>query len=60
MNVDIVENFLLYQTAQEIWEVVRETYSSSENSSGQFAIKCIFHDLRQGDLIVTQYFKTLT
>ena len=60
MNVDIGENFLLYETPQEIWEVVRETYSSSENTSELFAIESILHDLRQGDLAVTQYFNTLT
>ncbi|XP_024030846.1 uncharacterized protein LOC112094389 [Morus notabilis] len=60
MNVDIGENFLLYETAQEIWEAVRETYSSSENTSELFAIESILHDLRQGDLAVTQYFNTLT
>ena len=60
MNVDIGENFLLYETAQEIWESVKEIYSSSENTSKLFAIESILHDLRQGDLAVTQYFNTLT
>ena len=46
MNVDIGENFLLYETAHEIWEVVRETYSSSENTSELYAIEVIPHDLR--------------
>ena len=50
MNVDIGENFLLHEIAQEIWEAARET----------FTIELIFHDLRHGDLIVMQYFKTLT
>ena len=38
MKVDIGENFLLYETAKEIWEAVRETYSSSESTSELFAI----------------------
>ena len=54
------ENFLLYETIQEIWEAVTETYSSSENTSELFAIESILHDLQQGDLIVTQFFNTLT
>ena len=59
MNVDIGENFLLDETAQEIWEAVRETYFSSENTLELFAIESILHDLWQGDLTVKQYFNTL-
>ena len=32
MNNNIGENFLLYGTAKEIWDVAREMYSSSENT----------------------------
>ena len=60
MNVDIGENFLLYETAQKILKAIRETYSSYENTSKLFAIESILHDLRQGNLTVTQYFNTLT
>ena len=45
MNVDIGKNFLLYETAHEIWEAVRETYSSSENTSEFFVIESVLHDL---------------
>lgn len=32
MNNDIGENFLLYGTTKEIWDVAREMYSSSKNT----------------------------
>ena len=59
MNVDIGENFLLYETTHKIWEAVRETYSNFENTSELFAIESILHDLRQEYLTVTQYFNIL-
>ena len=60
MTNDIGENFLLYGTAQEIWDVARKTYSNNENTAELFEIETILHDLRQGDLSVTQYFNVLT
>ena len=39
MTNEIGENFLLYETAQEIWEVARELYSSKENTSELFEIE---------------------
>jgi hypothetical protein len=59
MTNEIGENFLLYGTAKEIWEAARETYSSSENTSELFEIEAVLHDLRQGELSITQYFNTL-
>ena len=60
MNNNIGENFLLYETATEIWEAAKETYSSSDNMSELFGIESTLYDLRQGDLSVTQYYNTLT
>ncbi|XP_058068722.1 uncharacterized protein LOC131218054 [Magnolia sinica] len=60
MTNEIGENFLLYGTAKDIWVAAKETYSSFDNSSELFAIESILHDLRQGDLTVTQYFNALT
>jgi len=45
---------------QQIWDTTRETYSSFENTSELFEIEAVLHDLRQGDLSVTQYFNTLS
>ncbi|XP_073119738.1 uncharacterized protein [Henckelia pumila] len=39
---------------------LKETYSDSENTSETFEIEAALHDLRQGDLSVTQYFNTLS
>ena len=60
MNTDIGENFLLYGTTKEIWDAARETYSNFENTSEIFEIEATLHDLRQGDLSVTQYFNILS
>ncbi|KAL5747777.1 hypothetical protein ACOSQ2_025074 [Xanthoceras sorbifolium] len=60
MNNDIGENFLLYDTAEKIWNAARETYSNSDNASELFGIESTLHDLRQGDLSVIQYFNSLT
>ncbi|PKU77888.1 hypothetical protein MA16_Dca005720 [Dendrobium catenatum] len=60
MNIEVCENFLLYEMAQEICEAIKETYSSSDNTSKLFAIETILHDYRQGDLTISQYFNTLT
>ncbi|XP_073315737.1 uncharacterized protein [Primulina huaijiensis] len=60
MSLEVGENFLLYETAKDVWEVVRETYSSSNNTSELSAIESALHDLRQGKLSVTQYYNALT
>ncbi|KAL5808179.1 hypothetical protein ACOSQ3_028870 [Xanthoceras sorbifolium] len=60
MNNDIGENFLLYDTAEEIWNAARDTYSNSDNTSELFGIESTLHDLRQGDMSVTQYSNSLT
>lgn len=52
MNNDIGENFLLYTTAKELWDAVKDSYSSSENTSELFAIKAALYDLRQDDTSV--------
>ena len=59
MNNEIGENFMFYETTKEIWDVGRETYFDNENTAELFQFKSILHDLRQGDMSVTQYFKTL-
>lgn len=60
MTTDIGENFLLYQTAQEIWEAARETYSTQEKSAEIFEVESLLQDLKQGDMLVNQYYNSLT
>lgn len=53
MNNGISENFLLHETAKEIWDAAKETYSNSDNTSEQFGVESTLHDLWQGELSVT-------
>ncbi|EXC05244.1 hypothetical protein L484_002665 [Morus notabilis] len=59
-HVMVGENFLLYSTVREIWDAAKEFYSSKENASIIFEIETTIHDLRQGDLSVTQFYNILT
>ncbi|GAV89710.1 UBN2_3 domain-containing protein, partial [Cephalotus follicularis] len=60
MTIEMGENFMYYQTAKEIWDATRETYSNKDNTSAIFEIKGILHDLRQGEMTITYYFNALT
>ena len=60
MTNEIGENFLLYVTVKDIRDATKETYSSFDNSSKLFTVESIVHNLRPGDLTVTQCFNTLT
>ena len=59
MNNDIGENFIFYETTQEIWEVVRETYFDTKDTTKAFEIEGIIRDLCQVELSITQYFSLL-
>ncbi|XP_059649898.1 uncharacterized protein LOC132295608 [Cornus florida] len=60
MTTEVGENFMFYATTKEMWDAARETYSDNENTSELIEIKGILHDLRQGEMSVTQYFNILT
>ncbi|RVW23954.1 Retrovirus-related Pol polyprotein from transposon TNT 1-94 [Vitis vinifera] len=60
MTTDIGENFLSFDTAKEIWDIAKETFSDKENTSEIIQIEGILHNLRKGNLTVTEYFNTLT
>ena len=60
MTVEIGEDFLLYETAHDIWEAARESYSTKDNISAIFEIESTIFDVRQGNLTVTQYYHALT
>ncbi|KAJ1416489.1 Gag-polypeptide of LTR copia-type [Sesbania bispinosa] len=60
MTNEIGKNFMYYDTAKEMWDAVKETYSNVDNTSAVFEIKSILHDLRQSDFSVTEYFNTLS
>ncbi|KAK2977630.1 hypothetical protein RJ640_020537 [Escallonia rubra] len=60
MDTEIGQNFLFYDTAYEIWMAAKETYSDNDNTAELFDIKGALHDLRQGEMSVTQYYNTLS
>lgn len=41
MTNEIGENFMYYDTAKEMWDAVKETYSNVDNTSAIFEIKSI-------------------
>ena len=60
MTYEVGEDFILYETTQEIQAAAKETYSDTKDTAEAFEIEGILHDFRQGDLTVTQYFSQLT
>ena len=60
MLPEIGETLLLYRTAAEIWQAARKIFSNSEDMSELFETENTFHDLRQGEISVTQFFSSLT
>ncbi|KAK0575868.1 hypothetical protein LWI29_008433 [Acer saccharum] len=45
MEPHIGENFLLYETAVEIWEAAKDTYSHKDNTPELVTIEGFLHDL---------------
>jgi hypothetical protein len=60
MTKDISENFMLYDTAKEIWDDAKDLYSKTDNTSEIYEIEAHIQDAKQGDLSVTQFFNQLT
>ena len=59
MHSEIKESFLLYSTAAEIWHAAREIFSNSKDVSELFETENTLHDLRQGEMPVTQFFSSI-
>ena len=59
MTNEIGEKFILYKTAIETWDAVKETYSTKEKTAEHVDIEIVLHDLRQGDLTITNYHNIL-
>ncbi|KAK9120587.1 hypothetical protein Syun_018204 [Stephania yunnanensis] len=61
MTLDIGENITRYMQQLEMHgKVAKITFSSSENTSEIFETESVLHELKQGDLSVTQYYSLLT
>ncbi|GMI75189.1 hypothetical protein HRI_001188200 [Hibiscus trionum] len=52
----ISRTYLLFKTAKEMWDAVKENYSDLGNASQVFEIKLKLKDIQQGTLEVTQYY----
>ena len=59
MEDHIVEIYLLYSTAQSIWDAVSLAYSDLEDTSQMFYLRSKARNLRQADDSVTTYFNSL-
>ncbi|GMI76535.1 hypothetical protein HRI_001322800 [Hibiscus trionum] len=59
MESHISRTYLLFKTAKEMWDAVKENYSDLGNASQVFEIKLKLKDIQQGTLEVTQYYNNL-
>lgn len=59
MTNEIGENFMYYDTVEDMWDAAKETYHNVDNTSAISEIKSILHDLHQDYRSVTEYFNTL-
>ncbi|KAJ1413630.1 hypothetical protein SESBI_19453 [Sesbania bispinosa] len=59
MTSEIGDNFMYYNTAKEMWDAMKKTYSNIDNTSAIFEIKGLLHDFRQGEASITKYFNAL-
>ncbi|KAK9044642.1 hypothetical protein V6N11_058537 [Hibiscus sabdariffa] len=59
MTSEVSKNFLLYNTSATIWSAVKETYSSTDNTSELFRLESQAFSLKQDDMTVTLYYHTL-
>lgn len=60
MIPEVGENFLLYDTAYDVWEAVKETYSNKDNISERFRIEGVLHEVKQGASTVVEYYNNLS
>ena len=60
MDNSIAEIYLLYSSAQAIWDAVTLAYFDLDDSSQMFLLRTRSRNLCQGDPSVTQYFNNMT
>jgi Retrotransposon gag protein len=56
MDDAILPQFILYESAKEIWDAASFMYSQKENKAQAFELQTRAWNLRQGDLSVTDYY----
>lgn len=59
MEPDIGDNYLLHQSAKELWDDVKETYSTQDNSSALYEVESKLYNFKQGELSITEYYNKL-
>ena len=59
MECHISRTYLLFKTAKDMWDAVKENYSDLGNASQVFEIKLKLKDIQQGTLEVTHYYNNL-
>ena len=59
MEAAVVQTYLFFPTAKDLWDAVQETYSDLGNAAQRFEIKTKLKDIKQGSYSVTQYYNTL-
>ncbi|CAN0917637.1 hypothetical protein LINGRAHAP2_LOCUS30425 [Linum grandiflorum] len=59
MEPDIGDNYLLHQSAKTLWDDVKETYSTQDNSSALFEIESKLYNFKQGEMSATEYYNKL-
>ncbi|KAJ0019010.1 hypothetical protein Pint_10823 [Pistacia integerrima] len=60
MEPRIGKTYLYYKTAKDIWGGVQKMYSDIENTTQSFEMRSTIHSTKQGSMIVTNYFNSLT
>ncbi|KZV43823.1 hypothetical protein F511_24410 [Dorcoceras hygrometricum] len=59
METNISRRYLWFQTAKEVWDVVRRMYSDLGNTSQVFELRSKLKEIKQGSHTVTHYFSEL-
>ncbi|CAN1145715.1 hypothetical protein LINPERHAP2_LOCUS14840 [Linum perenne] len=59
MQPNIGENYLLHQSAKDVWDDAKDTYSTTDNSSALFEVEARLHNLKQGEMDATEFFNHL-
>ncbi|CAN1240915.1 Retrovirus-related Pol polyprotein from transposon RE2 [Linum perenne] len=59
MNTNIGENYLLHQSAKDVWDDVKATYSTVDNSAALHEVETRLYNFKQGDLSTVDYYNQL-
>lgn len=60
MIPEISDDFILYDTATEIWNAAAEMYSKRDNTAELYELEAQIQDIKQGDNLVNRYYSQLS